>query len=196
VKFRRKMMSSTLSLALITATCAGLAGPAQATITNAPGYYHLRNAQSTTCVDAQNAPSGTRVLMWRCLNTEYEEWQKVDVPISPDHYDHCACTFAPMFVNHATGLCLAVDSATPYNGTPVIQADCNTSDDRQWWSLPQASDQYGGRILTFIAHNVALDVDGGRSADGTPLQVWTDVGSHSQRWGPPAGCCYDPPVDD
>ena len=184
-----------LSVTCVMATLIGLgtAGTARATIVNAPGYVHLQVYRPGTCVDAQYAAPGTAIVMWRCLNTEFEEWQKVEVPIPGNRYEHCACTTASMFINHAMNLCTAVENNTNDtvdSGIPVVQQTCNTSDEKQWWLLPKVTYSPGGGLIkSFTIKEKVLDVDSGRADNGVPLQVWTNHLNPNQLWYPPAGCC-------
>ncbi len=192
--YRRRIIRSLLSFVLALVAGVGLAGTADATVTNPPGYFHLEVSHPiSTCADAQYADPGTAVLMWRCLNTEFEEWQPVQVAIPGNRYEHCACTTATMFVNHAMSLCLAVQNNTDDSADvaiPVVQQSCDSTDEKQWWILPDWTDSQGGgigggEIQGFTLSDKILTVQG--SGDGVPLVVTTDRVGSNQLWGPPAG---------
>jgi Ricin-type beta-trefoil lectin domain len=168
MKFWRKIAGYGLPLAMLTTAGVTLASPAQATTY----YFHWKNTSSGTCWDAQYADPGTRVLMWSCVNTEFEEWATLGVPVARPNET------AYMFVNHAMNMCLAVDSDTPENGTPVIQQTCNESDPKQWWWVDISSNM---RIHAYLNFVQVLDVDGGQGGNGVPLQTW-DQSVSNQRW--------------
>jgi hypothetical protein len=175
VTFWRKIAGSGLSLAMVTAAGVTLALPAQASINNSPGYFHWENTTSHTCMDAQFAGPGTRVLMWRCLNTEFEEWKIAEIidPVRPN-------AITVKFINHAMNMCLAVDSETPGNGSPVVQQICDISDQKQLWLL-DSNTFPPSRVHSFLKFEQVLDVDGGRSDNGVPLQTW-EVPTSRQYW--------------
>ncbi|MCM2416539.1 hypothetical protein [Streptomyces sp. RKAG293] len=63
-----------LSLMMAVAAITGLSRSAHADISDPVGYYHLKvSTPISTCVDAQDSPPGTQLVMWSCLNTDYEE---------------------------------------------------------------------------------------------------------------------------
>jgi hypothetical protein len=161
----------------------GLAGSANATITDPPGYYHFTSYAPGTCVDAQYAPPGTKLVMWRCLNTEFEQWRTIFTDIPPSQYDRCNCTQVRMFVNKAMNLCMAV--ATEANITPadVIQQTCNASDPKQWWlSAPGLT-----RVRNFLfPREKCLRAPGDEFDNGVSVQATVCVTSDSQElWNLP-----------
>jgi hypothetical protein len=181
--YRRRAASLLLSAAMASAVGVGLSGTAHASITDAPGYVHLKNRESGTCIDAQSAAPGTGVVMWRCLNTAYEEWQKSWVSIPESRYDHCGCISQNMLRNHAMDLCLALADESGGSGTPVVQATCDASDPRQWWTLyiiNNSTPTY--RVQSYLGDEKILDVDLGRSDNGVPLQIWTNDFTNNQEW--------------
>ena len=165
-------------LLMVTAAAVGTAGVAHASVGNAPGYVHLKSVDPGTCIDAKYNVPGTQVVMWRCLNTEFEEWRTVNVSIPGNRYEHCACATVTTFVNHAMDLCLAVPSDTIGSGTAVVQQTCNPADEKQWWMWSGSA----GAIRTFINLQQTLDVDLGRSDNGIPLQTWTNYSLRNQQW--------------
>ncbi len=173
MKFRRRTVGSVLSLA--TAASVALALPAQADINNSSGYFHWQNQTSGTCMDAQSAGPGTPVLMWRCLNTEFEEWKIAEI-VDPTH----PASIVVKFINHAVNMCLSVDSATPGDGSPVVQQPCDDSDQKQLWLLDK-NNYPPSRVYPYLAPGQALDVDRGRSDNGIPLQTW-EVPTSRQYW--------------
>jgi hypothetical protein len=131
--FPRRRVGLALSGALVAVASLGLAGPANATITDPPGYYHFTSVVPGTCIDARSAPPGTPIVMWRCLNTDFEEWRTTYADLPPSQYDHCHCTQARMFNNRATNLCMAVASNADPSRIDVLQQTCDPSDPKQWW---------------------------------------------------------------
>jgi len=175
VRYARRAINMLLACALATAAGVALAQPANADVHNTPGFVHIENWWGT-CIDAQGPGAGARVVMWRCLNTEFEEWRLVQTPIPGNRYEHCACTTVTMFVNNAMDLCMAVENDVPANGAPVVVQNCNAADEKQWWTR----DIYNGFIFSFTSKK-ALDVDDRRSNNGVPLQIWDYEPLHTQQ---------------
>jgi hypothetical protein len=132
--------------------------------------------------------------MWRCLNTAFEQWRPVSIPVPGTRYAHCFCTTAVMLLNQAADLCLAVQNNTDTRpvGTPVVAQPCDEFDEKQWWLLNELyheSGDYipGGPIRAFTVFDKVLDVQGAKTANGTPLQVYPENRTDAQVWGPPAG---------
>jgi hypothetical protein len=169
VKIAWRAVGISLAGVLAAVAAVAIAQPAHAEIRNTPGYVHLRNIESGTCVDAQDDGPGARIVMWRCLNTTYEEWQQVQVAIPGNRFHHCACVTVTMLVNHAVEMCMAVENDSLSSGTKVVQQNCDASDEKQWWVFSALK---GSPITSFISKKV-LDVDLGRSDNGVPLQIWT-----------------------
>jgi hypothetical protein len=180
VSSARRAISILMTCILATAASVALAEPAKAEINNAPGYVHLRNVESGTCIDAVFAGPGSRIVMWRCLNTEFEEWQLVRTPIPGNRFHHCGCTTVTMFINHAMSMCMAVENDGSASGTAVVQQNCDPADEKQWWHY--RFETTGGKTIRSFISNKVLDVDLGRSDNGVPLQIWTSHSRFNQKW--------------
>ena len=86
------------------------------------------------------------------------------------------------FLNQHSGACMYLDVNSPFNGAPIIQAPCNGVTNELWRTapLPQVTvvtTRVGGRVTTFC-----IDVPGGSSANGLPVQLFSCNGSLAQRW--------------
>jgi hypothetical protein len=187
VRRTRVRIGVVLSSLIAAAVGVGWAGTANASVVNAPGYVHLAVYKPGTCIDSQYAPPGTGLVMWRCLNTAFEEWHLDTVPIPWSQVEHCWCSTASMFSDRAMGMCMAVENDGDANGTAVVQQLCDTTDPKQWWRLTPGCIEGGGTIESFISEKV-LDVTGGRGGNGVPLQIWDNHYIANQLWVAPAGC--------
>ena len=160
------------------------AAPASASITNTPGYFHLRNAGSGKCIDAtypNNDPSAGYAQQWRCLNTAFEEWKFVPLAWR----DRTAPVFE--IVNGYTGQCLTQDPNSYGNGSRVLVRTCDGDGlgGLQAW-------QFGcngefSQPAVFQLQNQwflrALDLENGDTSDGVPMQVWDcNPNTNNQRW--------------
>jgi hypothetical protein len=175
------------SAVLAAAASLAVAVRADAEIINSPGYTHIQSFVPGTCV-TQNGTD--QLVMWRCLNTNNEEWRVDSVPVSPALYATCGCTAASMFVNHTTQECMAVENDTNItvdSGIAVLQRTCDTNDHKQWWLVEDSlyrEDLGPIKVESFAVHGKTLDVDSARSDDGVPLRVWTyhGINHDNQRW--------------
>lgn len=192
---RRKVGRVLLPVLMAVGAVAHLTVQAQASVTDPPGYYHLKvTTPIGTCIHSNYTAPGTQLTMHPCLNTDFEEWMPVTVPVPGDRYGHCGCTQATMFLNKAMDLCMAVANNTDTRpvGTPVVQQPCDEYDEKQLWLIHKDGADIGGGARGYYMHpftllDKALDVQGGSSADGTPVQVYPANSTAAQLWGAPAG---------
>jgi hypothetical protein len=166
-KFMRRAATMALSATMIATAGAALAGPANATITDPPGYYHFTSVLPGTCIDARSAPSGTPLVMWRCLNTAYEEWRTIFTDIPSSQYDHCHCTQVRVFQNQATGLCMAVATDADVSPVTVLQQTCDTADPKQWWTRAF----YGPYAMRSFSTMKYLRAPGDKFDNGVSVEV-------------------------
>ncbi len=166
--FPRRRVGLALSGALVAVASLGLAGPANATITDPPGYYHFTSDMPGTCIDARSAPPGTQIVMWRCLNTDFEEWRTMVTDIPPSQYDHCHCTAVRMFNNRATNFCMAVATDADAPRIDVLQQTCDPTDPKQWWI--RNGEGYYTTLRSFPAMK-ALRAPGDKFDNGVSLEV-------------------------
>jgi hypothetical protein len=160
------------------------AGPASASINNAPGYFHIANAGSGKCIDAtypNNDLSAGYAQQWRCLNTAFEEWKYVPITNAPGRTDLF------QIVNHYTGQCLAL-GGTPVgsvneflNGSPVVVEPCYTG--VTFYDLQAWSSGVNGQLVNPIYGSPCLDLSNGDTSDGVPMQQWDcNPYTNNQRW--------------
>jgi hypothetical protein len=85
-------------------------------------------------------------------------------------------------VNQGSGLCLEVSPGDiPYNGGRVRQSRCEPRPpERQLWQWVPVSGH--GYYLINRANNKCLDVQDGRDADRTPVQLWDCTGYKGMYW--------------
>jgi Ricin-type beta-trefoil lectin domain-like len=179
-KLRRLIGVTLAGMVAAAATLAGSSGAAYATITNPPGYEHVKVSESGKCLMA-DADTGA-VEVWRCLNTASEEWHKIPVWLNgepfPTHF---------MLESHWTSLCMAAASQ-PANGVKVVQAPCDIGDTRQYWQRvyldvnPTNTDNPAYHIVT-LNNGLCLDKPDGKESDGVQLQVW-GCGGTNPHWNP------------
>jgi hypothetical protein len=148
------------------------AAPASASISNTPGYVHLKNAGSGKCIDATD----TGAVQWRCLNTTLEEWQFQDLDSGVLY----------QIVNSNNGLCLTSEDTTN-NGAAVFLAPCSPdgTDKTQHWLLNNRGTNSSGPYFSLVnmAHKRCLDLENGDSSDGVPMQLWfCNPSTNNQRW--------------
>jgi hypothetical protein len=156
------------AMAMAVAGIALGARPAFASITDSPGYFHLMNKGSGSCIDV-----GPPVEQWRCLNTFNEEWQFTD-----------AGNGLVFIQSHASGLCLAQEDSSA-DGTPVVQAPCAGVSSQLWRVSNVGVDNSDGLPyyqLINLSFAQCLDLENGNKSNGVPMQVWTCEETDNQRW--------------
>ena len=106
------------------------------------------------CV-AVNSTSSSNAFQWDCDGAAGQKWDlTLDGRLKSNYYNRC----------------LGVTSSA--NGTPVKSMSC--TDYRTKWRLENVEIRgYGGKCL---------DLRGGNTADGTPVQTWECLGNSNQKW--------------
>jgi hypothetical protein len=169
-RYLRRLAGLALAGSMLVVAGMGATSPASASVSNSPGYFHFTSVDPGTCIDGQSAPPGTSLVMWRCLNTTFEEWRTQWADVSPQYYSHCNCTQARMYVNHATGMCMAAASDTQTDFTGVLQQTCNPGDPKQWWLFGSGTCSCGASLSSFLGR-LWLRAPGDSADDGVPVQI-------------------------
>jgi len=106
------------------------------------------------CV-AVNSTSSSNAFQWDCDGAAGQKWDlTLDGRLKSNYYNRC----------------LGVTNSA--NGTPVKSMSC--TDYRTKWRLENVEIRgYGGKCL---------DLRGGNTADGTPVQTWECLGNSNQKW--------------
>lgn len=111
------------------------------------------------CLDLpnQNTANGTNLQMWACNGTAAQKWTFVNEQFK------------------VKGKCLAIEGQAKPGANVEIKACSNT------WKLDwYVSD--AGEIKSELFPNLCLDVRGGGTTSGTPVQLWGCNDTIAQRW--------------
>ncbi len=82
--------------------------------------------------------------------------------------------------SYASGLCLGIAPADDwYNGALVRQNYCDHSLEQLWQRVPLSN---GGWYLVNQANGKCMDVQDGRNADRTPVQLWDCTAYKGMYW--------------
>lgn len=93
---------------------------------------------------------------------------------------------------HAQGLMashinLCIQPVGSWNGTQIVQNNCNSSDNTQYWTLAAAAPGAKGFHIVNWATGKCLDNTNGSTADWTPVQLWACNSTSTTmqwKWGP------------
>ncbi|MFI6025394.1 ThuA domain-containing protein [Amycolatopsis magusensis] len=107
------------------------------------------------CADVSggNPADGTKVQLWSCTGGTNQQWTRE------------GGTWRTL------GKCLSVAGST--DGSPVQLSACNGGGAQNWAAQSDGTLRSGGKCL---------DANGGSTADGTQLIIWTCHGGTNQRW--------------
>jgi type 1 glutamine amidotransferase len=110
------------------------------------------------CVDVNGGSTtdGTKIQLWTCNSGPNQQW-----------------TVGSDGTIRALGKCMALNGTA--NATPVQLRTCNGSGGQQWTSGANSA-------LVNPQSGRCLDANGGSSADGTQLIIWSCHGGTNQRW--------------
>jgi type 1 glutamine amidotransferase len=110
------------------------------------------------CVDVSGASTadGTKIQLWTCNGQPNQQWT-----VGSDN------------TIRSLGKCMAVNATA--NATPVQLRTCTGGGGQQWTSGANGA-------LVNAQSGRCLDANGGSSADGTQLIIWSCHGGTNQRW--------------
>lgn len=139
---------------------------------------------SSECV-ALNAADGffnnhTRVFQWNCNGHPDQQWAL--------HFYANASDGNALYqiINEQSGKCMEVIDDNLNNGTPVDQVTCGTGSadniaTQLWESLPLSQELLPWSALR-RGWAFCLDIRGGSSSDGTPIEQWSCNGGDNQKF--------------
>ena len=139
------------------------------------GFYTFRHVASGRYLDLSgaNTQPGTNIQLWEQNDACAERWQILQ---------NSDGTYTFLSACH-TGMALDVDNAASTLGTNVqLWSSNNTA--AQKWQLHTGSQLANGTytITASAASDQAIDISGGRTADGTNIQVWHVNHEWPQDW--------------
>lgn len=175
-------------LMVLLLSCLAVPVPAQASVRAAGpvapppgsvGPFQIRNVYNDRCLDSpaqpggQPAPNGTRLQLWDCYGRG--QWNQQWYLRKDPRYDRF------LLINAWDGKC--VDAVwNGGNGTWVVAWDCYhqfNNLNQLWYVGPNGNPTgaiwaAGGRVLDPVWQNIG--------SNGTPMQLWDNYNSASQKW--------------
>ena len=140
---------------------------------DADGYYTIKNTSSGKYLDVTYASTtpGTRVQIWDGNSSCAQEW--AIQAVGSDY----------MFINACSGLALDALGNGNTNGTPIQIFSKNFTSAQLWTirSLNPAPVADGFYSLLTTA-GTAMDIRGGSTTNGSPLQIYSSNGTGAQQW--------------
>jgi hypothetical protein len=169
----------TLAAAPAIAALALVPGTAPATAVTASAPFEMINANSHKCVEVYNwsTAAGANVDQWTCGGNHANQlWQLVHAVSSAGYQE---------IRNVNSGMCMEPETSSP--GALIVQEPCNASNLLQEWYEIQSNTStktgtYQNAALSGTCCNdfVDLDVDGGGTANRTPIDDWWYNGNSNQ----------------
>lgn len=141
---------------------------------DASGYYTIRNAGTGRVLDVAGASAnaGANVQQYESNGTNAQKWSFLS-----------KADGSWEIVNARSGLALDIAGASRSNGANIQQWTRNSSS-AQAWRLVSVSPLAAGRYVIASTTNrqFALDARGASVTDGTPVHLWTRIGTDSQTY--------------
>jgi predicted alpha-1,6-mannanase (GH76 family) len=144
---------------------------AQATGIESGSIYKLRSRANNKLLNVSNSSLGnsTNVDTWTDTDSDAERW-------IVNHLGNSIYTFQ----NVGTGKYLHIASTTLANSVNVDQYDNTNNNQVRWLIVNNGDGSYAVRATDNTGYS--LDVNGGQTADGTNVQLWTNNTSGAQQW--------------
>jgi hypothetical protein len=136
---------------------------------SAAGFVPIKHAVTGKCIDVKDRSTAVHAVIhqWRCQGEDNQAWLKSFVP------------GGVQFINQRAGLCLDVRSDGPVpNGTSLQLYPCDGA------AVFVLKDPFGNTSqIQHVASGKCIDLDSGRSADGTKIQMWDCIANNTnQLW--------------
>ncbi|WP_328543808.1 RICIN domain-containing protein [Streptomyces europaeiscabiei] len=121
--------------------------------------FTLKGANSGRCLDVPNGRTGVQVQIWDCgagnQNQRITQTSAGELRVA--------------------GNCLAANGDGTTAGTKLILWPCNGKSSQKWWF------RLDGSVVN-RSNGLAVDVGNWKTANGSPVQLWTALGNATQRW--------------
>jgi hypothetical protein len=124
--------------------------------TDAP--FSLKGGNSGRCLDVPNGRTGVQVQIYDCLGNQNQ-----------------TITQTAAGELRVLGNCLGADGDGIAPGTRLILWACDGSMNQKWWF------RLDGSVIN-RSNGLVIDVSGWRTANGSPVQLWTPLGNATQKW--------------
>jgi hypothetical protein len=124
--------------------------------TDAP--FALKGAHSGRCLDVPDGQTGVQTQIWDCTGNANQ-----------------AITQTGAGELRVAGKCLAAAGDGTAPGTKLILWPCNGRTSQKWWF------RLDGSVIN-RSNGLAIDVSDWRTANGSPVQLWTALGNATQAW--------------
>jgi len=166
MKIWRKTLGASAALALVATTYLAV-GEAEAT-----GVFHqIKNVNSNMCLQPEGASAGVATIVQaRCNGGLAQAW--LFQQISGSIYK---------VINQNSGRCMYMNGPVAPR-SPIAQVGCGTFTNFWWEPLPGPVSVGILKSRAGSATNLCLDVPGGQSTEGLPVQTFTCNGTPAQAW--------------
>ena len=141
------------------------------------GWYTISNTYPKKCLDVQGGSNkaGTNVLLYQSNNSDAQLWR---------FYSAGNGYYTMM---NKLGCYLDVDGGIAKNGRNVLVYTKNDTNAQKWKLIKTTADNVNisDSLFTFsskVGSNLVLDVDGGKTADGTNVQIYKGNDSNAQKF--------------
>lgn len=139
------------------------------------GYYTIINPNSGRALDVNGAisDSGTNIQIWDRNSSCAQQWKLIETSEN-DIIFTSACS---------SSVALDIQGGSMNNGTNIEIWTSHNGSNQKWQLIPADTIDEGMYVIpTKLDTNKTVDVNGGFTANGTNVQLWSKHGGAAQKW--------------
>lgn len=175
---RNKLAGGAAAILLAGAVLAATATPANAQPAPPASlravFHPIKNVGTSKCLQPEGGSTGeATIVQMTCNGSLTQQWQFFLIPGNTGAYH---------LINQLSGLCMYMNGPVA-PGSPIAQVECTDVSNEDWISSAPPPEVV--TLKSRAGHrptNLCIDVPGGQSTEGLPVQIFGCNGSLAQRW--------------
>ncbi|WP_433295010.1 RICIN domain-containing protein [Actinoplanes sp. CA-030573] len=172
---RKRLLHAVIALVTVTAGVVAGQSPASATVTFGP--YMYEGEQSHKCIDVPHANPANNVVVtiYTCQYPQVSNQQWWERESEPGYF-HIFTLYG------AVEKCLAVQNASTADNAAILQFDCNSGDNEEWYVNHRSGQTAYYYEIKNHKSGKCLTVKNNGTANGSTLLQFTCNGGKNQSW--------------